>query len=77
MSARPARKGCLAHPCRGSSSSVGFQQAGLLIRVLRDEQPGPQSWEIKLPKREFLGITQQETGRLVAQLLEQILNSPR
>ncbi|HFI2235111.1 TPA: virion morphogenesis protein [Pseudomonas aeruginosa] len=56
---------------------IGFQQAGLLIRVLRDEQPGPQSWEIKLPKREFLGITQQETGRLVAQLLEQILNSPR
>ncbi|MGU1101833.1 virion morphogenesis protein, partial [Pseudomonas aeruginosa] len=56
---------------------VGFQQAGLLIRVLRDEQPGAQSWEIKLPKREFLGITQQETGRLVAQLLEQILNSPR
>ncbi|MFU3615879.1 virion morphogenesis protein, partial [Pseudomonas aeruginosa] len=48
-----------------------------LIRVLRDEQPGPQSWEITLPKRTFLGITQDETGRLVAQLLEQILNSPR
>ncbi|HFF2273194.1 virion morphogenesis protein [Pseudomonas aeruginosa] len=56
---------------------VGFLQAGVLIRVLRDEQPGPQSWEITLPKRTFLGITQEETGRLVAQFLEQILNSPR
>lgn len=56
---------------------VQFQQAGLLIRVLKNEQPGPSSWEITLPRREFLGLTQQDTGRLVAQALDQILNSPR
>lgn len=59
---------------------VSYMQAGLLIRILdeeRGETTGADSWEIKLPKRQFLGATPQETRELVQQVLQQILNSPR
>ncbi|WP_273822702.1 phage virion morphogenesis protein [Pseudomonas asplenii] len=59
---------------------VSFMQAGLLIRILdeeRGETTGADSWEIKLPKRQFLGANSQETSLLVNQVLQQILNSPR
>lgn len=60
---------------------IGYAQAGLLIRVLSDEKAegnGAQSWEITLPKRQFLGVsTDRDTSLLVNQVLEQILNSPR
>ncbi|MHB0817711.1 phage virion morphogenesis protein [Stutzerimonas stutzeri] len=60
---------------------VQYQQAGLLIRILTDgnaETSGAQSWEITLPKRQFLGVdTDRDTRLLVNQVLEQILNSPR
>lgn len=60
---------------------VNYAKAGLLIRILDDERresSGKQSWEITLPKRQFVGEgTQQETKDLVNQVLNQILNSPR
>lgn len=60
---------------------VNYAKAGLLIRILDDEQPetaGAQSWEITLPKRQFLGPgTESETSALVNLVLQQILNSPR
>ncbi|MCF5721023.1 phage virion morphogenesis protein [Pseudomonas syringae] len=60
---------------------VNYAQAGLLIRILdneRTESSGAQSWEITLPKRQFLGVsTDRDTSLLVNQVLEQILNSPR
>lgn len=60
---------------------VQYQQAGLLIRILTDgnaETSGAQSWEITLPKRQFLGVnTDRDTRLLVNQVLQQILNSPR
>jgi len=60
---------------------VQYQQAGLLIRILTDgnaESSGTQSWEITLPKRQFLGVdSDRDTRLLVNQVLEQILNSPR
>lgn len=60
---------------------VNYAQAGLLIRILDDEQAessGAQSWEITLPKRQFLGPgTESETSALVNLVLQQILNSPR
>lgn len=59
---------------------VSYMQAGVLIRVLdeeRGETTGADSWEIKLPKRQFLGASAQETSDLVNQVLEQILHSPR
>jgi len=60
---------------------VNYAKAGLLIRILDDEQAessGAQSWEIKLPKRQFLGPgTESETSALVNLVLQQILNSPR
>lgn len=59
---------------------VSFMQAGLLIRVLDEEQgetTGAESWEIKLPKRQFLGASAQESSALVAQVMEQIIHSPR
>ncbi len=60
---------------------VSYMQAGLLIRVLdeeRGEPTGADSWDIKLPKRQFLGVNHaQETTALVSQVLQQILNSPR
>ena len=60
---------------------VNYAKAGLLIRILDDEKAessGAQSWEIKLPKRQFLGPgTESETSALVNLVLQQILNSPR
>ncbi|MDR2308869.1 MAG: phage virion morphogenesis protein [Paucimonas sp.] len=59
---------------------VSYMQAGLLIRILdeeRGETTGADSWEIKLPKRQFLGASAQETSDLVNQVLDQILHSPR
>ncbi|SEH99648.1 phage virion morphogenesis protein [Pseudomonas asplenii] len=59
---------------------VSFMQAGLLIRILdeeRGETTGADSWEIKLPKRQFLGANAQETSTLLNLVLQQILNSPR
>lgn len=59
---------------------INYAKAGLLIRILGDEQgetTGAQSWDITLPKRQFLGSTDQETSQLVNQVLQQILNSPR
>lgn len=59
---------------------VSYMQAGVLIRVLDDqasESRGADSWEITLPKRQFLGANAQETSDLVKQVLDQILHSPR
>lgn len=60
---------------------VQYQQAGLLIRILQNdkaESSGAQSWEITLPKRQFLGANHdRDTRLLVNQVLHQILNSPR
>lgn len=60
---------------------VNYAKAGLLIRILDDEQgetSGAQSWDITLPKRQFLGPgTESETSALVNLVLQQILNSPR
>nr|WP_256677905.1 phage virion morphogenesis protein [Pseudomonas sp. KD5] len=60
---------------------VNYSKAGLLIRILGDEKAessGAQSWEIPLPKRQFIGVsTERDTGLLLNQVLQQILNSPR
>lgn len=60
---------------------VNYAKAGLLIRILNDEKTetsGAQSWDITLPKRQFLGVgIGQETSQLVNQVFQQILNSPR
>lgn len=60
---------------------VNYAKAGLLIRILdneKTESTGAQSWDITLPKRQFLGAsTQQDTSLLVNQVLQQILHSPR
>lgn len=60
---------------------VNYAKAGLLIRILDDEKAessGAQSWEITLPKRQFIGVsTERDTGLLLNQVLQQILNSPR
>ena len=60
---------------------VNYAKAGLLIRILNDERTessGAQSWDITLPKRQFLGVSSgNETSELVNQVFQQILNSPR
>ena len=60
---------------------VNYAKAGLLIRILNDEKTetsGAQSWDITLPKRQFLGVESgSETRDLVNQVFQQILNSPR
>lgn len=60
---------------------VSYMQAGVLIRILDDERgepTGADSWDITLPKRQFLGVNHaRETSLLVSQVLQQILNSPR
>lgn len=60
---------------------VNYAKAGLLIRILNDEKTetsGAQSWDITLPKRQFLGVeSSNETRDLINQVFDQILNSPR
>jgi len=60
---------------------VNYAKAGLLIRILddqRSESSGAQSWEITLPKRQFIGAeTERETNLLINQVMQQILTSPR
>lgn len=56
---------------------IRYGQAGLLIRELAGEQAGPQSWEIKMPQRDFLGADQRDIAQLINLVLQQILNSPR
>ena len=60
---------------------MNYAKAGLLIRILDDEKTessGAQSWDITLPKRQFLGVSSgNETSELVNQVFQQILNSPR
>jgi hypothetical protein len=60
---------------------VNYAKAGLLIRILNDEKTetsGAQSWDITLPKRQFLGVgSGNETRELVNQVFQQILTSPR
>lgn len=55
---------------------VSFGQAGLLIRTLKNERPGPASWDIKLPKRDFLGANPADVSQLIQLVLQQIL-TPR
>lgn len=79
---RQAGKKSLSRPSVGwIQEHVQYHQAGLLIRILQGEKAegsGKQSWEITLPKRQFLGAsTEADTRRLVNAVLEQILNSPR
>ncbi|HBO2948535.1 TPA: phage virion morphogenesis protein [Pseudomonas aeruginosa] len=58
--------------------NIGYAQAGLLIRVLADEAPGPTSWNIELPRRQFFGPENpEEVARIFAHVLPQILKSPR
>lgn len=60
------------------AENLSYDQAGLLIRLLKDDEPGPANWNIQLPAREFFGIaSQQEVSALVTYLIPQILNSPR
>lgn len=60
---------------------VNYAKAGLLIRILdgeKTESSGAQSWDINLPKRQFIGVgSEQDTGLLLNQVFQQILNSPR
>lgn len=79
---RQAGKKALSRPSVAwIQAHVNYAKAGLLIRILDDQQgpsTGAQSWEITLPKRQFLGEgTQRETSDLINQVLTQILNSPR
>lgn len=57
-----------------------YPKAGLLIRVLDNERKastGAQSWEIKLPARQFLGANPSETKAMVNLVLRQIITAPR
>jgi len=59
------------------TANIKYGQAGLLIRELKGAQAGPSTWQIKMPKRDFLGADQSDVVRLIKLVLEQILNSPR
>ncbi len=78
---QPGKKNLVRPSVAWIQEHVNYAKAGLLIRILDDEKTegtGAQSWEITLPKRQFLGAgTEQETSQLVSLVLQQILNSPR
>jgi len=60
-------------------ANVSYAKAGLLIRILDNggkDSPGAKSWDITLPKRQFLGASNDETRQLVSLVLQQTLNSP-
>jgi hypothetical protein len=57
--------------------NITYGQAGLLIRELKGERPGPNSWDIKMPKRDLIGADQNAIKKLIYLVLDQILNSPR
>lgn len=59
------------------TENIKYGQAGVLIRELKSESAGPTSWDIKLPKRDFLGADQSDIARLIKVVFDQILNSPR
>lgn len=57
--------------------NISASQAGLLIRALRGEAPGPSQWDIRLPKRAFLGVSNQDAQTMLDQVLTQVLSSAR
>ncbi|MBF0639786.1 phage virion morphogenesis protein [Pseudomonas protegens] len=76
---QPGKKGRTRPAVAWIQTNIGYAQAGLLIRILSNgnaESTGAQSWEITLPKRQFLGSSDQDTSQLVTLVLQQILNSP-
>lgn len=52
-------------------ADMSFWQAGLLIRMLGDEEP-KNAWVIELPAREFLGISQDDFEKALARQLQGI-----
>jgi hypothetical protein len=56
---------------------INYGQAGTLIRQLRGDPNGAAQWDIRLPKRAFLGAADQDIRKMLAQVLDQTLNSPR
>ena len=78
---QPGKKSLVRPSVAWILEHVSYAQAGLLIRILDSEKAetsGAQSWDITLPKRQFLGVsTERDTGLLVNQVLQQILNSTR
>ncbi|NUU34665.1 phage virion morphogenesis protein [Pseudomonas sp. C2B4] len=79
---RQAGKKALSRPSVAwIQEHVNYAKAGLLIRILDDERAetsGAQSWEITLPKRQFIGVnSDRDTSVLINQVLQQILTSPR
>lgn len=53
------------------AENLKLGQAGLILRILRDEQTTKNSWVIKLPERSFLGVTEQEIKQLVQSTMKE------
>jgi hypothetical protein len=59
-------------------ANIHYGQAGLILSKLNNEAPGPATWNVTVPAREWFGIAnRQEVNDLVTYLIPQILNSPR
>lgn len=53
--------------------NISYQQAGLLISKLQnDTAAGKSSWDVKLPKRGLLGISQQEGRKIFRRVMQGI-----
>ncbi|RRV08106.1 virion morphogenesis protein [Pseudomonas sp. v388] len=77
---QPGKKAASRPAVAWIQQHLNYARAGLLIRVLDTERTattGAQSWDITLPKRQFLGASNSETSQLVNLVLQQIINSPR
>jgi hypothetical protein len=77
---QPGKKSASRPAVAWIQQHLNYARAGLLIRILDSERTattGAQSWDITLPKRQFLGASNSETSQLVNLVLQQIINSPR
>ncbi|WP_299002319.1 phage virion morphogenesis protein [uncultured Shewanella sp.] len=64
-------KGWITPSLKWIKENLTLGQAGLILRILREQEKGPQQWDIQLPARSFLGQNQNEYKQLKNYMFDQ------
>jgi hypothetical protein len=56
------------------TQNLAQKQAGLILRILRDETP-KKAWVINVPARQFLGATHAQVGAFIDKVYDNTINS--
>jgi len=64
-------KGWKSPSLKWITENLKRRQAGLILRILRDEPKGKDKWAIPLPERSFLGQSQNERKQLTNYMLDE------